>query len=237
MGRYYAEAQGEDKSVAAAIEDHYKPVGPSDRLPSGPVSITVALAEKLDLLSSFWAIVEEPTGSRDPYALRRAALGVVEASSLNWALECGWLRVIREHLARIFTFEVSVEPAGNALRASAKVGDAEFAFRVQKCISTRSQMRQRVNCFESFRNPHIDAVSRRLLAYFAERLKGQLREQGAPARSCGRSVRARRSGRSRVWWCAASRRSAVFLQTDDGRKFTSWIQTCGEHSGNRRAKR
>jgi glycyl-tRNA synthetase beta chain len=77
MGRYYASAQGEDASVAAACEEHYKPQGPSDRVPSDPVSIAVALADKIDTLVGFWAIDEKPTGSKDPYALRRAALGVI----------------------------------------------------------------------------------------------------------------------------------------------------------------
>ncbi|CDN91755.1 glycine--tRNA ligase subunit beta [Agrobacterium tumefaciens] len=77
MGRKYATLQGENESVAAAIEDHYKPQGPSDRLPADKVAITVALADKLDTLVGFWAIDEKPTGSKDPFALRRAALGVV----------------------------------------------------------------------------------------------------------------------------------------------------------------
>jgi len=77
MGRKYAELQGEDASVAAAIEEHYKPAGPSDRVPTDPVSVAVALADKLDTLVGFWAIDEKPTGSKDPYALRRAALGVI----------------------------------------------------------------------------------------------------------------------------------------------------------------
>ncbi|MCL6706131.1 glycine--tRNA ligase subunit beta [Pseudomonas sp. R2.Fl] len=77
MGRKYALLQGEHASVAAAIEDHYKPQGPSDRVPDDKVAITVALADKLDTLIGFWAIDEKPTGSKDPYALRRAALGVV----------------------------------------------------------------------------------------------------------------------------------------------------------------
>lgn len=77
MGKYYALAQGEDASVAAASEDHYKPQGPTDRVPTDLVSIAVALADKLDTLSGFWAINEKPTGSKDPYALRRAALGVI----------------------------------------------------------------------------------------------------------------------------------------------------------------
>ncbi|MDX3809064.1 MAG: glycine--tRNA ligase subunit beta, partial [Bosea sp. (in: a-proteobacteria)] len=77
MGRKYAELQGEDASVAAAVEEHYKPLGPSDRVPNDPVSVAVALADKLDTLVGFWAIDEKPTGSKDPYALRRAALGVI----------------------------------------------------------------------------------------------------------------------------------------------------------------
>jgi glycyl-tRNA synthetase beta chain len=77
MGRTYAALQGEHPSVATAIEEHYKPQGPSDRVPGDPVSIAVALADKLDTLTGFWAIDEKPTGSKDPYALRRAALGVI----------------------------------------------------------------------------------------------------------------------------------------------------------------
>ncbi|MGH6868585.1 MAG: glycine--tRNA ligase subunit beta, partial [Methylocella sp.] len=77
MGRYYALAQGEDASVAEAIEDHYKPQGRSDRVPASPVAISVALADKLDTLTGFFAIGEKPTGSKDPYGLRRAALGVI----------------------------------------------------------------------------------------------------------------------------------------------------------------
>jgi glycyl-tRNA synthetase beta chain len=77
MGRKYALLQGEHPSVATAIEEHYKPQGPSDRVPTDPVSVAVALADKLDTLVGFWTIDEKPTGSKDPYALRRAALGVV----------------------------------------------------------------------------------------------------------------------------------------------------------------
>ncbi len=77
MGKYYAEAQGEDEAVAHACEDHYKPKGPDDLVPGDPVSIAVALADKIDTLVGFWAIDEKPTGSKDPYALRRAALGMI----------------------------------------------------------------------------------------------------------------------------------------------------------------
>ncbi|MBR9826436.1 MAG: glycine--tRNA ligase subunit beta [Alphaproteobacteria bacterium] len=77
MGRYYALEQGEDAAVADAIKAHYKPQGPSDEVPVEPVSAAVALADKLDTLIGFWAIDEKPTGSKDPFALRRAALGVI----------------------------------------------------------------------------------------------------------------------------------------------------------------
>jgi len=127
MGKYYALAQGEDASVAAACEEHYKPVGPSDRVPSDPVSIAVALADKLDTLVGFWAIDEKPTGSKDPYALRRAALGVIRIV-LDNALRLPLSKIAAAHAAVI---------AGH------------------------------------------DNVAADLLAFFADRLKVQLREQGA----------------------------------------------------------
>lgn len=83
MGRYYAQAQGESDAVADAIRDHYAPLGPNDVCPSAPVSIAVALAEKLDTLVGFFGIDQKPTGSKDPYALRRAALGVIRLITEN----------------------------------------------------------------------------------------------------------------------------------------------------------
>ena len=83
MGRYYAVAQGEPADIANAIELHYKPLGPTDKVPTDPTAIAVALADKLDLLTGFWAIDEKPTGSRDPFALRRAALGVIRIIAEN----------------------------------------------------------------------------------------------------------------------------------------------------------
>ena len=77
MGKRYALLQGEDAAIAEALEDHYKPQGPADRVPHQPISIALALADKIDTLTGFWAIDEKPTGSKDPYALRRAALGVI----------------------------------------------------------------------------------------------------------------------------------------------------------------
>src|SRR4051794_13814473 len=131
IGKYYALAQGEDAAVASASEEHYKPQGPADRVPTDPISVAVALADKIDTLVGFWAIDEKPTGSKDPYALRRAALGVI--------------RLIAENTLRLSLMKV----AGSALAGlSVKPADA------QKLPSD-------------------------LLAFFADRLKVQLREQGA----------------------------------------------------------
>ena len=101
MGRKYALLQGESPSVAAAVEEHYKPQGPSDRVPSDPVSVAVALADKLDTLVGFWAIDEKPTGSKDPYALRRAALGVIRILIENGVRLEFWplLRYWESHLS------------------------------------------------------------------------------------------------------------------------------------------
>jgi glycyl-tRNA synthetase beta chain len=136
MGKYYALAQGEEASVAAASEEHYKPQGPNDRVPADPVSIAVALADKIDTLVGFWAIDEKPTGSKDPFALRRAALGVI--------------RILLDNALRIKTIPL-IEAAMDVLRATSKR--------------------------HTLPNDHL--VSRDLLSFFADRLKVQLREQGA----------------------------------------------------------
>ena len=139
MGKYYALAQGEDASVAAACEEHYKPQGPADRVPNDPVSVAVALADKIDTLVGFFWIDEKPTGSKDPYALRRAALGTIRTVLSN---------------------DIRLALRGKAIPA------AMALFGQSKSASA---------------NRHIDKVSLEtdLLAFFADRLKVQLREQGA----------------------------------------------------------
>ncbi|WP_105429367.1 glycine--tRNA ligase subunit beta [Neorhizobium sp. T6_25] len=118
MGRKYALLQGEDASVAAAIEDHWKPNGPSDRLPEDKVGLTVALADKLDTLVGFWAIDEKPTGSKDPYALRRAALGVVRI-----LLE----RRVRLPLTQAFMWGYSPSIYGTAAKSVDEVADRAYS--------------------------------------------------------------------------------------------------------------
>jgi glycyl-tRNA synthetase beta chain len=101
MGRRYAERAGEDPAVAAACAEHYAPLGPSDDVPSAPVSVAVALADKLDTLTGFWAIDEKPTGSKDPFALRRAALGAIRlitGNQLEIGLEGVLIQKVSDHL-------------------------------------------------------------------------------------------------------------------------------------------
>jgi glycyl-tRNA synthetase beta chain len=101
MGRKYAALQGEDPAVAAAIEEHYKPLGPTDVVPTDPVPVATALADKLDMLVGFWAIDEKPTGSKDPYALRRAALGVIRILVEN-GVRLGLLPLLRSFHPRLY---------------------------------------------------------------------------------------------------------------------------------------
>jgi glycyl-tRNA synthetase beta chain len=159
MGRYYAEAQGENEAVAHAIEDHYKPKGPDDLVPSDPVAVSVALADKIDILSGFWAIDEKPTGSKDPYALRRAALGVI--------------RLVLDNQIRMPLLPV-------------------------------------------FAQARADADGHDLLSFFGDRLKVQLREQGA-RHDLVDAVFALEGQDDLVMIVRRIEALAKFLDTDDGK--------------------
>jgi glycyl-tRNA synthetase beta chain len=119
MGRYYALHDGEDPRVADAIADHYKPLGPNDSCPTAPDSIVVALADKLDTLAAFFSVGERPTGSRDPFALRRAALGIIRLVLEN---------KLRIPLARAFTGAVNLIIAQTPERGSETSADELLAF-------------------------------------------------------------------------------------------------------------
>jgi glycyl-tRNA synthetase beta chain len=153
MGRYYAAAQGEEGSVAAAIEAHYKPLGPSDRVPDEPTAIAVALADKLDTLVGFWAIGEKPTGSKDPFALRRGALGVI--------------RIVLENGLRL--------PLGRVIGEELIAGGLENKITVGGDVPVRPAGAALADALDAIRRNLVGD----LLAFFAERLKVQLREQGA----------------------------------------------------------
>jgi glycyl-tRNA synthetase beta chain len=167
MGKYYALAQGEDASVAAASEEHYKPQGPNDRVPADPVSVAVALADKIDTLVGFWAIDEKPTGSKDPYALRRAALGVIRLIVEN-RLRIHWSRLLRDEAIRIQQqgFEDS-DLLDELLELPATVVDVESVKNALSNAVAESGLTIGLK------------VSSDLLSFFADRLKVQLRDQGA----------------------------------------------------------
>jgi glycyl-tRNA synthetase beta chain len=173
MGRKYALLQGENPSVAAAIEDHYKPQGPSDRVPTDPVSIAVALADKLDTLTGFWAIDEKPTGSKDPYALRRAALGVIRlALSGEGRLELSKLFA----LAFAWHDEARIEnelDAYQAKLAAEKSGDVDGEEDFDNAVSGYER---RIRAEAAAK---ADLLGADLLSFFHDRLKVHLRDQGA----------------------------------------------------------
>ena len=177
MGRYYAAAQGEEASVASALEDHYKPQGPNDRIPTAPVSIAVALADKLDTLGSFWAIDEKPTGSKDPFGLRRAALGVIRIVLENglrlplslgiWRFSFAWslLNFVgrpASYFAQAFEFARSLGTPGFEpvwKDRGVQLGFGEQAIDVMRETAERRQTD--------------------LIGFFADRLKVYLRDKGA----------------------------------------------------------
>jgi glycyl-tRNA synthetase beta chain len=150
MGRYYALRQGERPAVAAALEDQYRPQGPGDRIPVEPVSIALALADKLDTIVGFWAIDERPTGSKDPFALRRSALGII--------------RIILENNVRV--------RLGQAVADSAQLYLDQHNRAIEQKLATLIEAPASVVSSAIFR-------ATRLAEFFADRLKVYLREKGA----------------------------------------------------------
>jgi glycyl-tRNA synthetase beta chain len=180
IGRYYAEAQGEDEAVAHAIEDHYKPKGPDDLVPGDPVAIAVALADKIDTLVGFWLINEKPTGSKDPYALRRAALGVIRIVIEN-ALRLPLRMQLWRHFGAVGRDEVLAEAIAllhplheQIVKLSAS--DIELAVKLEVLVSEKSRKVTGPVLVQAHSYLH---QTHDLLAFFADRLKVQLREQGA----------------------------------------------------------
>jgi glycyl-tRNA synthetase beta chain len=173
MGRYYATLQGEHASVAAAIEEHYKPLGPSDRVPTDPVSVAVALADKIDTLVGFWAIDEKPTGSKDPYALRRAALGVIRLVLEN-NQRAKLFKIIWDH-ARPLVSKLTKQPLPLEGEVSYATVDEfiNFASDLKGKLEAREGAQKLIMLARLF----INEVT--LPSFFADRLKVYLRDQGA----------------------------------------------------------
>jgi glycyl-tRNA synthetase beta chain len=173
MGKYYALAQGEEASVASAIEEHYKPQGPNDRVPTGPVSVAVALADKLDTLFAFWAMGEKPTGSKDPYALRRAALGVIRI-----VLENG-IHIPFVEFATLFIGQLMerIDPYGNDKHDLEKLlssmASNQRADAIRMLVQRFEDPSQRFNAARALVEYHD------FIFFMADRLKNYLRDRGA----------------------------------------------------------
>ena len=182
MGRYYATAQGEDVSVAQAIEEHYKPQGPGDRTPTSPESIAVALADKLDTMTGFWKASEFPTGSKDPYALRRAALGVIRiliennislslsdviSSASKQYENVGFVTVLLKARQERLDF--------NSVLEGIKVPEAEFLLKGFAGGFVKG-LEDAIAIVEDVTAKHL---TESLLSFFADRLKVYLRDKGA----------------------------------------------------------
>jgi glycyl-tRNA synthetase beta chain len=179
MGKYYAEAQGEDEAVAHAVEDHYKPKGPDDLVPSDPVSIAVALADKIDTLVGFWVIDEKPTGSKDPYALRRAALGIIRIVLDN---------KIRVNIGAYFKPHLYSLTSQLAVRFGTAVLDDIMKINVDRDLELSESEIENIwrGPVQQFSRetiarlvPRIVATSGGVLSFLFDRLKVQLRETGA----------------------------------------------------------
>ncbi len=171
MGRYYALDQAIDPEVADAIRDHYKPQGPSDSIPVSKIGQAVALADKIDTLVGFWMIEETPTGSKDPYALRRASLGVIRII-LESAIRLRLWIFISDHIARQ-SGDVGFVESVHALKTKrTKEKDGSLTSRDEENSTKAHQY------LEGWQN-RIGDCAKDLLAFFADRLKVYLRDQGA----------------------------------------------------------
>ena len=175
MGRYYADAAGLPTEVAAACEEHYSPLGPSDDVPTTPVSVTVALADKIDTLTGFWAIDEKPTGSKDPFALRRAALGVIRLvleNDLGFALDRFVDAQLVRHKGKLIE-EVSEDDIKDLIQEIAEHGVFGAAYRT---ILERRADKEQAGL--QAMNAELPDKSLDLLGFFHDRLKVYLRDQG-----------------------------------------------------------
>jgi glycyl-tRNA synthetase beta chain len=135
MGRYYALNDDKDAAVADAIADHYKPLGPNDTCPSAPVSVIVALADKIDSLASFFSIGEIPTGSRDPFALRRAALGII--------------RIILENELRLPILDCFQSAASSLVKDPIRIGHQLYNFAAERLVVELRQRGMRYDIVET----------------------------------------------------------------------------------------
>nr|WP_319949217.1 glycine--tRNA ligase subunit beta [uncultured Shimia sp.] len=177
MGRYYAGAAGLPVEVAHAAQEHYSPLGPSDDVPSAPVSVAVALADKLDTLTGFWAIDEKPTGSKDPFALRRAALGVIRLVLEN-DLRLGLDTYFDWQLLRHEAHQGEDALLAQALLADVSAQIAQHGVLGSVVRTVQDAVDGDLPKYISDLRDSLPDTSKDLLGFFHDRLKVYLREQG-----------------------------------------------------------
>jgi glycyl-tRNA synthetase beta chain len=215
MGRYYAAEAGLSDAVALAAQEHYSPLGPSDDVPTEPVSVAVALAEKIDKLTGFWAIDEKPTGSKDPFALRRAALGVIRLVLEN-ELELNLKKMLTKEIAFRYGFSVFgplSKPYLDALEsASAKDEDllAEDIRNAYEEILPDLEAHVIEESATATSNP-----AKNLLSFFHDRLKVYLKDEGISHDVIDASL-AMPGNDDLLLLVNRAKALAAFLKTDDG---------------------
>ncbi|MEQ8256884.1 MAG: glycine--tRNA ligase subunit beta, partial [Roseovarius confluentis] len=185
MGRYYAAEAGLPEDVAAACEEHYAPLGPSDAVPSRAVSVTVALADKLDTLTGFWAIDEKPTGSKDPFALRRAALGVIRLvldNNLRIRLDRFIDAQLLRHKIKLNAGNASADEIDTLEEVLDEIADHGVFVAAFHAVIDRVKAKDHKDLPEDGVLRTVGALvpdlSTDLLAFFHDRLKVYLRDQG-----------------------------------------------------------
>jgi len=171
MGSYYAKAAGLPEAVANACKGHYSPLGPSDAVPSEPVTVAVALADKIDTLTGFWAIDEKPTGSKDPFALRRAALGVIRLVLGN-GLRMGLDRLIT-HVAEQLIWDQIAERAEQKEAAAVELFENATGLKIVELTDPLLEVLGTVKIQSGIPIPQHD-----LLSFFHDRLKVFLKDEG-----------------------------------------------------------
>ncbi|TGN67350.1 glycine--tRNA ligase subunit beta [Paracoccus liaowanqingii] len=255
MGRYYALEAGEPDAVADAARDHYAPLGPSDAVPTAPVSVAVALADKIDTLTGFWAIDEKPTGSKDPYALRRAALGVIRLLKEN-AVTANLSLLLERPFARNWyvpsqAVQAAVLPQGQSPEASnwiqlaviaQEYDDSTYAFPFMEFLAA---LQRDAVCsisdkwFENQTNQPLQGDARKtqgdqrlklairdLISFLHDRLKGHLRDQGI-RHDIIDAVLAQEGNDDLVQIMNRATALNAMLQTEDGKNLTQGLKRAG----------
>lgn len=237
MGRYYGLEAGEPESVADAARDHYSPLGPSDAVPTAPVSVAVALADKLDTLTGFWAIDEKPTGSKDPFALRRAALGIIRLalenrSKLPLLRIIYWAGLKGQNDSLLIAATLPREEAAHEMKEAATQPDLQrqlaadlASVEVRQAVAPEGSVDFRNDgfwaTFEDWQGKDLD-----LLSFLHDRLKVYLRDQGI-RHDIIDAVLAQEGNDDLVRVVARATALNEMLATEDGKNLTQGLKRAG----------